>query len=82
MNSYEDINRVHEALNNFHKNIQFTVDKFEKEIPHCFDIEIAPDGLSVYHKQTQSWQYTHFNLNLRGFLLWFIARSQYVHQES
>ena len=59
----EDIDRVHKELNGFNKNIKFTVDKFDNEIPHFLDIEIAPDGLSVYHKETQTGQYTHYRSN-------------------
>ena len=59
----ENINAVHNALNRFHKNIKFTVDKFTNETPHFLDIEIAPDGLTIYHKETQTGQYMHFKSN-------------------
>ena len=59
----EHVNVVHEALNRFHSNIKFTVDKFENETPHFLDIEIAADGLSIYHKETQTGQYIHFKSN-------------------
>ena len=60
----EDIDRVHVALNCFDENIKFTVDKFVDEIPHFLDIEISPDGLSIYHKETQTGQYSHYNSNM------------------
>ena len=39
------------------------MDTFGRETPHFLDIEISPDGLSVYHKPTQTGQYTHFSSN-------------------
>ena len=55
-----DIDRIHQKLNTFDKNIQFTVDKFETETPHFLDIEISPDGLSIYRKDTNTGQYINF----------------------
>ncbi|XP_066910788.1 uncharacterized protein [Clytia hemisphaerica] len=56
----DDIDQIHTQLNGFDKNIQFTVDKFENEVPHFLDIEISPDGLSVFRKDTNTGQYTSF----------------------
>ena len=51
----------HDALNNFDKNLNFTVDTFDDVVPHFLDIEIHPDGLSIYCKDTNTGQYTHYN---------------------
>ena len=57
----EHINKVHQAFNRFDTNIQFTVDKFEHEVPHFLDLEIAPDGLSIYRKETNTGLYTSYH---------------------
>ena len=56
-----DIIKIHDELNKFDKSIQFTVDTFDSEIPHFLDIEISPDGLSIFRKDTNTGQYTNFN---------------------
>ena len=57
----DNIVRIHEAFNNFDKNIKFAVDTFENETPHFLDVEISPDGLSVYRKDTNTGQYINFD---------------------
>ena len=58
----EHLKLVHDALNNFDKNLNFTVDTFDDVVPHFLDIEIHhPDGLSIYCKDTNTRQYTHYN---------------------
>lgn len=57
----EDIQHVHNALNNFDAKLQFTVDTFELETPHFLDIEISPDGLSIFRKDTNTGLYTNYN---------------------
>ena len=63
MIKHENIDRVHRELEKFDKNLKFTVDKFENEVPHFLDIEIIPDGLSIYRKPTQTGQYIHYSSN-------------------
>ena len=46
----EHLKLVHDALNNFDENLNFTVDTFDNVVPHFLDIEIHPDGLSIYCK--------------------------------
>ena len=36
----EDVDDILEQLNNFHKNLEFTVDRFDDCIPHFLDLEI------------------------------------------
>ena len=58
----EHLELVHSTLNNFDKNLNFTVDTFDDVVPHFLDIEIHhPDGLSIYCKDTNTGQYTHYN---------------------
>ena len=40
----EHLRLVQDALNNFDKNLNFTVDTFDNVVPHFLDIEIHPDG--------------------------------------
>ena len=43
-----------------HKSLKFTVDKFENETPHFLDLEIHPDGISIYRKDTHTGQYVNY----------------------
>ena len=45
---------------------KFTVDTFENCVPHFLEIEIFPNGLGIYHKNTQIGRYT----NIESFTLW------------
>ena len=54
----KDIDIVLNRFNSFNKNLQFTVDTFENCVPHFLDIEICPNVLGMYHKNTQIGQYT------------------------
>ena len=40
----EHLRLVQDVLNNFDKNLNFTVDTFDNVVPHFLDIEIHPDG--------------------------------------
>ena len=57
----EHLRLVQDVLNNFDKNLNFTVDTFDNVVPHFLDIEIHPDGLSIYCKDTNTGQYTYYN---------------------
>ena len=35
-----DVDEILQEFNNFHNNIQFTVDKFENCVPHFLDLEV------------------------------------------
>ena len=61
----KDIDIVLNKFNSFNKNLKFTVDTFESCVPHFLDIEICPNGLGIYHKNTQTGQYT----NIESFTL-------------
>ena len=55
-----DIQQVLNKFNSFHKNLQFTVDTFENKTPHFLNLEIHPDRISTYRKETHTGQYTNF----------------------
>ena len=56
----EDIDDILQQFNNFHQNLEFTVDKFEDCTPHFLDLEIHPDGISIYRKDTHTAQFVHY----------------------
>ena len=56
-----DINLVHEKLTSFDSNLKFTVDTFDNEIPHFLDLEISPDGIGIFRKDTNTGQYININ---------------------
>ena len=43
---------IQDIFHNFDKNLNFTVDTFDNVVPHFPDIEIHPDGLIIYCKDT------------------------------
>ena len=47
-----DVDDILRRFNSFHSNLEFTVDSFEHCVPHFLDLEIHPDGLSIYRKDT------------------------------
>ena len=55
------IDFVHKKQNTFDKNLKFTVDLFDKETPHFLDLELSPDGLSIFRKDTNTGLYVNFN---------------------
>ena len=56
----DDVDEILQEFNNFHSNIQFTVDKFENCVPHFLDLEVHRDGLSIYRKDTHTAQFVHY----------------------
>ena len=38
------------AFNRFHKNLKFPVATFKNESPHFLDLEICPNGLTIFEK--------------------------------
>jgi hypothetical protein len=56
----EDIDNILNQFNAYHNNLEFTVDKFEDCVPHFLDLEIHPDGISIYRKETHTAQFVHF----------------------
>ena len=62
----EDVDEVLRKFNSFHKNLEFTVDKFHDCVPHFLDLEMHPDGLSIYRKETHTAQFVHYD----SFIKW------------
>ena len=73
----EDLNRVHNALNNFDHNLKFTLDTYSWSFLHFLDIEIHTDGLGIYNKPTNTGQtpilqaFLHDAIKLHGSLILF-----------
>ena len=57
----DEVDAVLQKFNQFHPNLEFTVDRFENSIPHFLDLEIHRTGISIYRKETHTAQFTHFN---------------------
>ena len=58
----ENIEYVHSLLNNFHSNLQFTVDIFNDSSVHFLDLLILDNlDIDIYRKDTFSGQYINFN---------------------
>ena len=62
-----DVQKVLNKLNSFHKNLKFTVDTFLDDIVHFLDIKIDGNKTDVYRKETHTGQYVHFS----SFEPWF-----------
>ena len=62
----ENVLKVHNALNKFDKNLRFTVDMFKDKVPHFLDLELSPDGTSIFCKDTNTGLYVNFT----SFVLW------------
>ena len=62
----KDIDFILQKFNSFDKSLKFTIDIFEHCVPYFLDIEICLNGLGIYHKNTQTGQYT----NINSFTIW------------
>ena len=56
----ENVKKVHNALNKFDKNLRFTVDMFKDKVPHFLDLDLSPDGTSIFRKDTNTGLYVNF----------------------
>ena len=56
----EHIETILTNFNSFHKSLKFMVDKFEHETPHFLDLEMHPDGISIYREDTHTGQFDNF----------------------
>ena len=57
----EDIQLVQNLVNSFHKNLRFTVDRFENKVRHFLDIKMSAQGWTIYRKNTHTGQYVHYD---------------------
>ena len=44
-------------LDKFDKNLHFTVDILQNEVPHFLDLELSPDGIIQFFEKTQTLVY-------------------------
>ena len=56
----DNVKEVHNSLNKFDKNLRFTVDMFQNKVPHFLDLELSPDGISIFRKDTNTGLYVNF----------------------
>ena len=56
----EKVKNVHQALNKFDSNLRFTVDMFQNEVPHFLDLELSPEGITIFRKDTNTGLYVNF----------------------
>ena len=57
----EDVGRIQNLLNKFDPNLRFTVELFQNEVPHFLDLELSPNGISIFRKSTNTSLSTHFS---------------------
>ena len=57
-----DLEKIPKQFNSFYPQIQFTIDQFSDNNIHFLDIQILPNGTTVYRKQTHTGQYQHFSI--------------------
>ena len=62
----ENVSQVHKALNKFDNNLHLTVDTFQNEVPHFVDLELSPNGIIIFQKDTITGLYINFTI----FLSW------------
>ena len=56
----ENVKKVNNALNKFDKKLRFTVDMFKDKVPHFLDLELSPDGTSIFRKDSNTGLYVNF----------------------
>ena len=56
----QDVSRIHKLLKGFDRNLKFTVYFFENEVPHFLELEMLPDGISIYRKDTNTELYVNY----------------------
>ena len=61
--SSDTIDVILDHFHKFDKNIRFTYDLFENTNAHAYflDINISPNGIGIYRKDTFTGQYTNFD---------------------
>ena len=57
----ENVDNIMKAFNKFHKNLEFTVDKFTNCVPHFLDLEIHRESISIFRKETHTAQYVNYD---------------------
>ena len=62
----ENVSQVHKALNKCDNNLCFTVDMFQHEVSHFLDLELPPDGITIFRKDANTGLYVNFT----SFVAW------------
>ena len=76
---------INVILDHFHKsdkNIRFTYNLFENTTLHFLDINISPNGIGIYRKDTFTGQYTNFDsfIPWRQKISWIRALVDHIHR--
>ena len=50
----DHLGMILKAFNSFDPGLKFTADSFENVLPHFFDLQIFPNGLSIFRKDTHT----------------------------
>ena len=56
----ENVTQVHKAHNKCDKNLRFTVDILQNKAPHFLDLELSPEGITIFRKDTNTGLYVNF----------------------
>ena len=72
-----DVPTVLQALNGFHKNLNFTVDTFEEKKVHFLDLLIDRNTTDIFYKDIHTGQYINFNSFVPWKLKVFWVKSLY-----
>ena len=56
----EDLNYVHNALDNFNRDLKVSLNTFHDIVSHFLDIKIHSDSFGIYCKPTNIGHYTHY----------------------
>ena len=48
----DNVKEVRNSLHKFDKNLRFTVDMFQNKALHFLDLELSPDRISIFRKDT------------------------------
>ena len=57
----DNVKERRKYLNMFDKNLRFTVDMFQNKVPHFLDLELSPDRISIFRKDTNAGLYVNFS---------------------
>ena len=57
----KDVRRIQNLLNNFDLNLHFTIALFQNGVSYFLDLELSPDGISIFRKNTNTVLNTHFS---------------------
>ena len=60
----EDIMFIFDKFNSFHKNLKFTIDRFDDINTYFLDIAMNKNKTDLYYKPTHTGQYSDINSNV------------------